>query len=254
MANSLLFLLIGLQIDRTELFGHLTFIVVAIIVTVLVRAMAVYGLSGLAGLFGDALPRSWQHVMNWGGLKGSIPVALALGLPAGLQYRDSIVSTVFGVVAFSLFAQGLTIRPLLEHLGLVRMTDIELEYEQELGRSIGLNAAIEELENLHENGQISHVLYEELRENLEDQQDEVRADLAEYFGRHDVIRRSQFRTARRRILSAQRSAIDDAFRRGLISEETLRNLRRDIDAQFSTEEIGRRLESTVDADQKEGEA
>jgi CPA1 family monovalent cation:H+ antiporter len=188
--------------------------------------------------------------MNWGGLKGSIPVALALGLPAGLQYRDSIVSTVFGVVAFSLFAQGLTIRPLLEYLGLVRMTDIELEYEQELGRSIGLNAAIEELEKLHENGQISHVLYEELRENLEEQQDEVRADLAEYFGRHDVIRRSQFRTARRRILSAQRSAIDDAFRRGLISEETLRNLRRDIDAQFSTEEIGHRLESTVDVGQE----
>jgi len=232
IVNSLLFLLIGLQIDRARLLDHMTYITVTIVATVIVRAISVYGLSGFVGLLGYKLPRSWQHVINWGGLKGSIPLALALGLPAGLELRDSIVSTVFGVVAFSLLAQGLTIRPLLERLGLVERTEIAAQYERELGRSISIRAALEELESLHDSGEISEVLYEDLREGLEAQRGEVRQRLSDYFGQHDVIRRSQSLTAQRRILSAQRSAIGDAFRRGLLSEHTFRDLRRDIDARF----------------------
>ena len=58
-----------------------------------------------------------QHVLFWGGLRGALALALALGLPAGLPQRDDIVTVAFAVVAFSVFAQGLTMGPLLRRLG-----------------------------------------------------------------------------------------------------------------------------------------
>jgi monovalent cation:H+ antiporter, CPA1 family len=46
-----------------------------------------------------------------------LALALALALPEGISHHDSIVTITFAVVAFSVFAQGLTITPLLRSLG-----------------------------------------------------------------------------------------------------------------------------------------
>jgi CPA1 family monovalent cation:H+ antiporter len=58
-----------------------------------------------------------QHVLFWGGLRGALALALALTLPQDLPERDAIIRITFAVVAFSVFAQGLTITPLLRRLG-----------------------------------------------------------------------------------------------------------------------------------------
>jgi CPA1 family monovalent cation:H+ antiporter len=44
-------------------------------------------------------------------------LALALSLPQDLPHHDVIIVMTFAVVAFSVFAQGLTITPLLRSLG-----------------------------------------------------------------------------------------------------------------------------------------
>jgi CPA1 family monovalent cation:H+ antiporter len=54
-----------------------------------------------------------QHVLFWGGLRGALALALALGLPEDFPERGSIVTVSFAVVAFSVFVQGLTLTPLL---------------------------------------------------------------------------------------------------------------------------------------------
>jgi CPA1 family monovalent cation:H+ antiporter len=59
-----------------------------------------------------------QHVLFWGGLRGALALALALALPDDLPQHDSVVTLTFAVVAFSVFAQGLTITPLLRWLKL----------------------------------------------------------------------------------------------------------------------------------------
>jgi CPA1 family monovalent cation:H+ antiporter len=82
------------------------------------RAAIVYGLGALVHWRRGDLPWRWRHVILWGGLRGAVPVALALGLPAGLGWRDTLVALVFGVVLLSLLGQGLTMPLLLRWLGL----------------------------------------------------------------------------------------------------------------------------------------
>ena len=57
--------------------------------------------------------------MFWGGLRGSIPIALLLGLPSNPlidSYRPTLLVSGFAVVFFSLVGQGLTMKPLLAAL------------------------------------------------------------------------------------------------------------------------------------------
>jgi CPA1 family monovalent cation:H+ antiporter len=53
----------------------------------------------------------------WGGLRGGLALALALGLPAEVPHRDTIISVSFVVVFFSIFVQGLTMTPFLRRMG-----------------------------------------------------------------------------------------------------------------------------------------
>jgi CPA1 family monovalent cation:H+ antiporter len=58
-----------------------------------------------------------QHVLFWGGLRGALALALALGLPPEVPLRNQIVTVSFAVVTFSVFVQGLTMTPLLRRVG-----------------------------------------------------------------------------------------------------------------------------------------
>jgi len=51
----------------------------------------------------------------WGGLRGGISIALALGLPDG-PARSIILASTYVVVLFSVIVQGGTIKRVLEHL------------------------------------------------------------------------------------------------------------------------------------------
>jgi CPA1 family monovalent cation:H+ antiporter len=50
-------------------------------------------------------------------LRGALALALALALPEEMANRDAVITVTFAVVAFSVFAQGLTMAPLLRKLG-----------------------------------------------------------------------------------------------------------------------------------------
>lgn len=132
LVNSILFLLVGFELRPSLLIDDLLSIVIVFGVLIASRALIVYGMGALSRWRGRGLPSSWQHVIVWGGLRGSVPVALALGLPLTLAGRDNLVAIVFGVVLFSLLGQGLTIPSLLRRLGLVRReTNTRAEFQKE---------------------------------------------------------------------------------------------------------------------------
>jgi CPA1 family monovalent cation:H+ antiporter len=51
-------------------------------------------------------------IMTWGGLRGGIPVALALSLPPSRE-REILLAITYIVVVFSILVQGITIRKVI---------------------------------------------------------------------------------------------------------------------------------------------
>lgn len=120
LVNSVVFLLIGFELRSDRLVHTLVSAGVVTIVLLAARALIVYGLSALIHWRQRNLPLNWRHVIFWGGLRGSVPVALALGLPLSLTGRNELVAIIFGVVLLSLLIQGLTIPTLIRRLGLAQ--------------------------------------------------------------------------------------------------------------------------------------
>jgi Na+:H+ antiporter len=120
LANSVVFLLIGIDLAALPFGASETFaIFVAIVVVLLGRAVTIYPLSLLFAPTRWAIAFSEQHVLWWGGLRGALALALALSLPDDLPLRHEIRVAAFGVVGFSIVVQGLTMPLLLRRLGLV---------------------------------------------------------------------------------------------------------------------------------------
>jgi len=117
VANSLIFLLIGAQEAQQDFSGLWLPVLVAIVLVTLGRAVAIYPVCVL--FVGTRLKVNMrhQHLLFWGGLRGALALALALSLPGEFPHHNGIVLITFAVVAFSVFAQGLTITPLMRRLG-----------------------------------------------------------------------------------------------------------------------------------------
>ena len=114
--NAVLFLLIGLEAVAIPSDGRLILLGLAAIPLVLAaRTIAV--LVPLAALRPFlSLGRLAPPTLIWGGLRGGISVALALGLPNG-PGRSFALAATYIVVLFSVIVQGGTIERVLRRLG-----------------------------------------------------------------------------------------------------------------------------------------
>jgi CPA1 family monovalent cation:H+ antiporter len=117
VANSLIFILIGVQEAQQSFTGLWLPVLIAIALVTFGRAVSIYPLCAMFARSHLRVEWPHQHVLFWGGLRGALALALALALPADLPHRDDIVVLTFAVVAFSVFVQGLTMTPLLRKLG-----------------------------------------------------------------------------------------------------------------------------------------
>jgi monovalent cation:H+ antiporter, CPA1 family len=117
VANSLVFLLIGMHEADHNFVAIWLPAVIAITLVTLGRAVAIYPCCLMFSRSSLRVARKHQHVLFWGGLRGALALALALGLPPEVPQRDEIIAVSFAVVAFSVFVQGLSIRPLLRSMG-----------------------------------------------------------------------------------------------------------------------------------------
>jgi CPA1 family monovalent cation:H+ antiporter len=119
LINSLLFILIGIELQTlsfADVTQNMRVLIVALAAMLIARAAVVYPLYFATNMVGTVRPANWSHVLFWGGLRGSIPIALLLGLPDNPlldRYRPQLLVAGFGIVFFSLVIQGITMKPLL---------------------------------------------------------------------------------------------------------------------------------------------
>jgi Na+:H+ antiporter len=113
LANSLVFLLIGLAEGHEDFRGLWWTAAAAVIAVLAGRAAAVYPVCVLFSRGPNRAGPAQQHALVWGGLRGALALALVLSIPESFPWRHVIVVVTFAVVAFSIIVQGLTCRPLL---------------------------------------------------------------------------------------------------------------------------------------------
>jgi CPA1 family monovalent cation:H+ antiporter len=231
IVNSLVFLLIGLEVDLSQLWANLGAIGVAVVAVLSGRAAVVYGLLWLFSLGRGRvrLRPSWRHVLFWGGLRGAISLALALSLPATLPHREMLLSMTFGVLLFTLMGQGTTIQWLLRWLKLIERPEHVVEHERHLGRLLAVQGGVHELERLRREGILMEDMWQGLHDEYVHTRDVVGAEINQLFAEHADLERELLLQVQREALDGERGALLDALRRGLISDEIFSELRADVD-------------------------
>ena len=182
VANSLIFLLIGIALDPRQLATFAGPIAVAFLATLLGRAVAVYGLIPL--LRGERkIPRAYRPVLVWGGLRGAVSLALVLSIPRTLPTgsafpnRDLLQLMAFGVVGVSLLLQGLTMPLLIRRLGLVKPNASTDQVPILRARLHAVGDALLALSHEHDQGHIGALPYERLSQSYRREQAQLEQQL-----------------------------------------------------------------------------
>ncbi len=226
--NSLLFLLIGMEVRVRQLIAVWSLVLLAVVAVLVGRAAAVYGLSAVANLFREKIPGRWQHTLVWGGLHGSLSLALALSLRSDFPERDRILALTFGVVALSIIVQGLTIGPFVRWLGL-STSDTEDKYSLARVRQVAVSAQRTELDTLLHTGTISQPVYDRFRNELEEQATTLQSQIADLYRGDPTRAESERKTARMRLAAAEQNSIEAAVRAGYLSTESAAKLMDEFD-------------------------
>ena len=116
LINAVLFVLICLEMKAYvgDLTSYILPGLLIIGIVLLARALTVYPVYYFTSKTRQAFPFGWAHIMVWGGLKGSIPIALVLGLPRDVPFRAEFLVFTAILVFFSLVVQSMTMKPLVK--------------------------------------------------------------------------------------------------------------------------------------------
>lgn len=246
LLNGVAFILIGLQLPSIverlagpvgdEVLG----ITAAVIVTVIaVRMIWVFPATYLPRLLVPGLaardpspPARAIVVLGWSGMRGVVSLGAALALPrvtdAGLPFpgRDLILFVTFAVIVATLVGQGLTLPWVIRHSGVG--DDGSVSHEELHARQAANDAALDRLSGLVTEvpGHLELIdnlrgRYDHQTEHLVHDHEEGQVEPTQEAIDHEKIRRA--------VIDAQRVAVIDLRDRGVIGDEALRRVERDLD-------------------------
>jgi CPA1 family monovalent cation:H+ antiporter len=250
IVNTFIFLMIGVKTPIDQLLTHVPLIAMAVVLVLVARAVVVYPITTLVNrVLAARVSRAYQHVMVWGGLHASIPIALVLGLPPATPFREELRAMVFGVAAFSLVVQGLSMGRLLDALGVVTRSEAEELYELLVGRARAVDRALDAADRLHAAGQLPEDVHEDFRAEYGREKADLNDAISALLAENPGIRREELLVGERRVLKEEKSAVMDAMRSGAISDDVGEHLLEEIDLKLDQVHAG---ESTVRDEREEG--
>ncbi len=229
LVNSMVFLLIGLTTPIGALVDELDAIALAIVATLALRAVVIYGFSALLNRTGwtRPIPLRYNHVQFWGGLRGAISLALALTLTTSVfapEVVTQLQAMTFGVVLFTLLIQGTTMAGLINRLGLAGSSTNELTQQRHQARIAMRRAGQAEMARLGGDGVVDSDLADALMASYDRDVRTESVKLREHLVRHPELETAMLIRARRDALGAETAALAQANRAGLIDNEVAHEL------------------------------
>ncbi|NMF61513.1 sodium:proton antiporter [Brasilonema octagenarum UFV-E1] len=236
--NSFIFLLIGIEVDLLTLWRTLPAVLLAIVAYQVGRILCVYPLLAILRWFDRPIPWRWQHVLFLGNIKGSLSMGLALSIPATVTGREQIIAIVFGTVLLSLLGQGVSLPWIVKRLRLSQFSESRQQVEELQAQLITGKAAQDELDSLLKSGILPKAIYEEMRSAYQVRVAGAEKALRELYNRRpdefdlksDGHRKLE--AIRRRLLLAEKGALNEAIRKQILSEEVVQQRLKNIDEQL----------------------
>jgi Na+/H+ antiporter len=172
-------------------------------------------------------PWQWPVVISWAGIRGAVSLAAALALPTNFPGRELIVFLTFAVILVTLVGQGLTLPWLIRLLHV--KDDGGAEREDAKARIKASEAALARLEELEREGWVREDTAERTRGQYRFRTNRFRAryDGVDDEGVED--RSQQYQRLRRELLEAERQAVIGLRNEGVITEDVMQRVQRDID-------------------------
>jgi len=233
LANSAVFLMIGLDVEVISLVSKWRLVLWAIGAVLVSRALSIYGLARL----GNPIPGRWRHVLFWGGLRGAIALALALSLPHDFgPDRRTLIEMTYGVVLFSLVVQGLSMNGLLDRLGITEKSEEQMEYERRHARAMAVRAGVEHIRRLSEEGLISAHSWRRIEPMLQQRVEGLIGAVQEVLHESPYLEVEEMVAARREMLRAQRSMLSNMRTSGALSQEIYEELVAEVDTALRSDE------------------
>lgn len=234
LVNSLLFLLIGLQVKVPLLVKYGELIGYGVLAVFFARLLVVYGICPFVSTERLPIPDRWRHLMFWGGLRGALVMALALSLPLNFPEREAIVNMTFGVVLFTLLVPGLTMEPLVRLLGMAPKKEKLSQYQEYNGLLQAYRAELQTLAELNNAGKVSAKSYEswksEIQEGILDMGRRIEGlQLAD-----SSIDQLQDRQSKMYLLDKRKDFLARLVKEGSLNEESARQLYVEIDSELDS--------------------
>jgi CPA1 family monovalent cation:H+ antiporter len=243
LVNALLFALVGLQLrgilDRlnvtSSLFADAAYVAAAVVV---LRLIWVPIFTYVPRLLSRSLRERdpyppWQApvIIAWAGIRGAVSLAAALALPSNLPGRDLIIFLTFAVILVTLVGQGLTLPILLRALRVP--DDAAEEREDAKARIKAAQAALARLDELADEDWVREDTAERIRGQYRFRTNRFRARYEGVDEEGVEERSTQYQRLRRELLAAERNAVVGLRNDGVITEDVMQRVQRDIDLEDS---------------------
>jgi len=247
LLNALLFVLIGLQLPvildklsgeaASTLIGYGAIVAATVI---LVRLAWIFPAAYLPRFLSRRIrerdpypPWTYPVFIAWTGMRGAVSLAAALALPlstdagGAFPQRDLILFLTMCVVLATLVGQGLTMPLVIRVLGLE--SDQMPEKEETKARIRAAEAALARLEELAGEDWVREDTAERLRGAYNFRRSRFRARFDDADDGAIEERSVAYQRLRRELLDAERATLDELRREGVITEQVMHRVERDLD-------------------------
>jgi Na+/H+ antiporter len=251
LLNAILFLLVGLQLhpilseltsgSAAVLLGQAALVSVVVVAVRIAWQFTVPYLDRRPTQVIRRLGASERLVVGWSGMRGAVSLAAALALPLqtgagqGFPQRDLIVFVTFAVILVTLVVQGLTLPALVRRLG-VHGDGCE-EREEVRGRLAATDAALARLEELAVEDWTRDDTVERLRGTYDYRRRRLKARAGKIEDDGYEDRSLAYQRLVRELLQAQRRSIVQLRNQGVIGNDVMHRIERDLDLEDSRLEI-----------------
>lgn len=170
ITTSLVFLLIGYEIDFEFIFENFNIVVAGTLLLLISRTLAVHGFISLFNILSsksERIPITWQIIVNIGGIRGVLPFILLVSLDNNLvPEKEIFLQLILTAILVTLIVNTLLITPLIRLFKINTLTRTE-DIEKDLTEIIFYKSMLKNISELQNKQELCNEVCFKHREEIE---------------------------------------------------------------------------------------